>query len=176
MLTYGAATRRTMRCVTLEWEAVPLRPDRLPRGLPRAPGLYSFQGSHDAKPLFGVLYIGQAENLRERVRTILCERFYWQDRKEMGLYSDIWQPELRFARLARELLTEVEALLIAAHAPSFNNLHVRTTRKWYERKFPDLVVLNGGAKGALLPATCGLYYVSEQWPTPAGSLAAVTHE
>lgn len=165
MLRYGAATSRRMRCVTLYWRQIPLLPSSLPEELPSTPGLYSYQGCHDAKPTFGVLYIGQAKNLARRLRHSLCERIYWEDAGKVGLYSDVWQPQLHIADLCQELLNPVEALLIAAHSPSFNNQHVRTLLKKYEAEFPDLLVINGGVKGAMLPFACGLYYLPDEWPS-----------
>lgn len=164
MLRFGAAESRSMRCVALEWQQIDLDADALPADLPAESGLYSYQGCCDARPGFGVLYIGKASALKTRVPRSLCERLYWEGQNHIGLYSDVWQPRLHYAKLEESLLDQVESLLIAANAPPFNNQHVRTQLPQYDEVFPDLLVLNGGRKGALLPVACGIYFLPLAWP------------
>jgi hypothetical protein len=176
MLSFGSATRLAARFVTLNWQEVELPRDALPQDLPKTSGLYSYQGCHDANGAFGVLYIGQAKNLAQRLRNSLVERLYWEDGTARGQYSDVWHTELRIAPLEASLMDEVEALLIAAHSPPFNNQHVRSLLKRYEKPFASLVVLNGGRKGPLLSTACGLHYLPKAWPIEATRPVAAPRE
>lgn len=129
------------------------------------PGVYAFDGCQDGRPFGGVLYVGTAggkgngRKLRKRVRES-SRKFIWGAPGERGFYSDVWNLTLRWAPVDPSLVLLVEALLIRAHAPSFNAQQVRS-------KAPDdaldLVIMNGGEKGPLLPTVCGHYYDPEVW-------------
>jgi len=114
-----------MNVVGLEWRHIPLKEDDLPNDLPKSSGVYALQGCHDSTPSFGVLYVGQAQVFADRVPRSLCERLFWKQKGRVELYSDIWQASLFVADLKPDLLNCVEAALIAAHAPPFNNIGVR---------------------------------------------------
>ncbi len=163
MLKYGNVTSLQMDVVSLNWRHIPLKEDDLPTDLPKSSGLYALQGCHDSTPSFGVLYLGQAQFLADRVPQSLCERLFWKQKGRVELYSDVWQASLFIAALEPKLLTRVEAALIAAHAPPFNNIGVRSASSVAD-DLKTLLVLNGGRKGALLPAVYGGYYVDEMWP------------
>ena len=152
-----------MDVVSLDWRHIPLKEDGLPDHLPKSSGVYALQGCHDSSSAFGVLYVGQAQVLAERVPQSLCDRLFWKQSGRVELYSDVWHASLYIAALERELLARVEAVLIASHASPFNNVGVRGT-SLIAGDLKTLLVLNGGRKGALLPAVCGGYYVDELWP------------
>lgn len=146
-------------------------------------GVYAFEGRHDSRPEGGLLYIGRVgvrrddsdadgfdsdRYLGQRIRESAA-RFAWEARRpsespneqqRSGLYGDVWDVTVRFAAVDASLVADVEALLIKAHAPSFNAQHVRGPLK---DDVLDLVVMNGGAKGRILPIVAGAYYDRRLW-------------
>lgn len=169
-LKYGAAVDGQMQVVALDWKARCVRVDAsglvegeaaLFADLPTV-GLYAFQGSHDSQSGAAVLYIGRAglksQSLGERARQSF-DRF--RDRTERQLYSDCAEIVFHWAEFTnRDLLKHVEGLLIRAHCPAFNNQEVRS---WYAGP-RELLVVNAGRKGRLLPAVAAMYHSAEGWP------------
>jgi hypothetical protein len=95
----------------------------------------------------------------------LVERFEGGDAK---LYSDVWDLTVRWARLDEAILGQVESVLIHAHVPPFNSQQVSENRR---RSGPgdtclDLVVMNAGRNGPLLPVMAGAYLAS--WTDSSG--------
>jgi hypothetical protein len=141
------------------------------------PGVYVFEGSHDSRPEGGIIYIGQVGRgegphpTHERdLRTRASEswkRFTWSTKtgkgrsNEMGLYADVWRLTLRWAYVATDVIDDVEALLLRAHAPSFNAQEVRSELR--SCRATELVVMNAGAKGRLLPVVAGKYFDEAFW-------------
>src|SRR6266853_684612 len=126
MFMYGNVTRIPMDVVSLDWKHIPLKDGSLPKGLPRHSGVYAVQGWHDSCSGSSVLYVGQATSLASRLPDSLCERIFWKSKGAAYLYSDVWDVSLYIAELKLELISRVEAALIAAHAPAFNNAGVRS--------------------------------------------------
>ncbi|MEQ1775816.1 MAG: hypothetical protein ABL891_18725 [Burkholderiales bacterium] len=154
-----------MEVVSLDWRRFPIEEDGfLPKDLPKSSGVYAFQGCHDSCPSFGVLYIGRAQVLADRVRDSLCERIFWKNGARYELYSDVWHATLHYAELEFKQLKRVEDALIASHAPAFNNTGTRGAMLSNIDDLRNLLVLNCGRKGALLPTVFGGYYVDELWP------------
>jgi hypothetical protein len=143
------------------------------------PGVYAFEGSHDSRPHGGILYIGQVgadceTNGAKPSRTIEVRagesfsRFAWTEKAkrgaepDAGLFADVWNLRLRWASVATDCIAGVERLLIVGHAPSFNSKHVRST---LSEEAGNLVVMNAGAKGMLLPVLAGKYFDASFWKT-----------
>lgn len=149
-------------------------------------GVYVFEGCHDTRPNGGVLYIGQVGSKEEgasrgagkaevRSRTIRqraaesFRRFAWVSKAgerqdpdpEIGLYADVWNLKMRWAEVASDCVEDVEALLIRAHAPSFNAQNVRSPLT--AGRVMDLLVMNAGVKGMLLPVVAGKYFDRVFW-------------
>jgi hypothetical protein len=129
-------------------------------------GVYAFEGCHDSRPNGGILYVGHckpketiSQALGKRVAQSFT-RFAWRIDGEVGLFADVWNLTVRWAQVDPEIVLHVESLLITAHAPSFNGQAVRSQPK---NNALRMLVLNGGAKGPLLPAVAGLYFDQPWW-------------
>lgn len=137
-----------------EWDAGSLNPAL--KDVPAASGVYAVTGHHDAHHAEGLLYFGKAKNLSERVpdsiRDCLSEKH--ASGQEL-LFSDIWDLTIRWARLEVTLLADVEELEIMSHSPLFNSQGVR--RKTAQATQLDLIIMNAGRKGPLLPILAGAY-------------------
>jgi hypothetical protein len=93
-------------------------------------------------------------------------RFFWLQQRHV--YSDVWDVVVRWAPLDPRLVQAVEGILLVAHAPPFSTQLVRTA---VPERDADIVVLNTGNKGTLLPCVAGAYYCASAnvWPgTPGG--------
>jgi hypothetical protein len=123
------------------------------QGLPPEPGLYAITGRHDVHAGGGVLYIGQAERLDQRVlassEAHLFETHEEQVERYLRMTADVWELTVRWARLSANLLYAVERLLISG---------ARTKGPLEDEK--DLVVMSAGRKGPLLPIVAGAYQCS----------------
>lgn len=185
---YGSASQATIDMVALWWYAVPLTPrgeyatldtdDHAMKAL-TLPGIYAFEGRHDTRAEGGILYVGRvgkkrmnsmdapaaARALRERIEESGA-RFVWKDGGKSGLYADVWDIVVRFAVVDPEVIERVESLLIRAHAPSFNAQQVRGPVT--DPRVLTCAVMNGGAKGRLLPAVAGRYYDQDFWRRTEG--------
>lgn len=179
-LRFGEAVDQSMRTVALHWSAHPFETSqqiaKALKAAKRCAGLYSFEGKHDAHRGGGVLYMGKSKELAGRVPKS-AERFSWKhgsskDAGDQRLFSDVWDVTLRLAEVAspetkpgeEDILNDLETLLIESHSPPFNAQNVRTG---LDGDFANLLILNAGAKGFLLPAVCGAYYVqltANVWP------------
>jgi hypothetical protein len=138
-----------------------------------SPGVYAFEGKHDARPEGGLLYIGRAGSnftdtdgtkpprpLHERIFES-ANHFIWRRGRDSGLYADVWDVKIRFATVAPEIISRVEGLLIRGHAPSFNTQQVRG--RVIDNDLHNVIVINAGEKGRLLPAVAGAYYHQALW-------------
>lgn len=169
---YGADVPRDVRVVALLWQSMPLgdAPEHNCFDLlPSEPGVYAIEGHHDAYPGRSVLYVGQAgegdvnSSLRDRVPTSMQARFLWREKKgPLRLYSNVWGLTVRWAKVRAEIVRDIEAVLIAAHVPAFNS---QLVGKAVSEARADLLVLNGGAKGHLVPVAFGGYFRSEFFPS-----------
>lgn len=167
-MEYGTGNDTKARFVPLWWTAEKIeKASELPSHLGErrdfglaGSGIYVFEGRHDSRPDGGILYVGKAEVLRERIIQSF-RRFAWKDiGGEAGFYADVWDITLRWTTAATAILHDVENLLIVAHSPSFN---AQAVRRASETAF-DMILLNGGEKGRLLPVVAGQYYDSRVWP------------
>ncbi len=134
----------------------------------RFPGLYCFEGRHDAHGGGAVLYIGEAGHNDGSLRTIgqraneSLSKFSW-DKTGRQLFSDVWDVTFRWAAIndaTRPILLDAERLLLVAHAPPFNNESVRAQ---IAESLHNLLILNAGQKGRLLPTVAGAEYCSACW-------------
>jgi len=173
--TYGCAKPMPLRVVPLWWNAIRLSDDPLSPQLQHLPektktsllkaGLYVFEGCHDSRPDGGILYIGQvgAASERDLTKRVVesSKRVIWKSGDESGFFADVWGITLRWASIEdQSIIKQIESLLIAAHAPSFNAQKVRSG---IATEAHDLLVMNGGAKGRLMPVLCGHYYNTSLW-------------
>ena len=91
----------------------------------------------------------------------LRAKCFWSDGGASELCSDVWNIVLRHAAVEDDtLIDQIEKLLIRAHAPAFNSQDVRGA---LSREYEDIVLLNAGAKGRLLPTAVGAWFVVECW-------------
>jgi hypothetical protein len=162
---YGAVSSQA-RFVALWWDERPIPQQHEMRlgtilgDLPDSSGVYAITGRHDAHSGGGVLYIGQASRLRTRVlRSAECRLLEINDNDEVRMCADVWDLTIRWARLSDELLDSVERLLIMSHMPPFNSQQVSDSvrREGPRESEVDLVVMNAGRKGPLLPIVAGQY-------------------
>lgn len=167
---FGEVVGRACRVVALDWHSRLLTDGIDDNELPevaRSPGLYAFEGCHDASPSGAILYIGQsghrnARSLSKRLPESLGRVWRRCSDGKMRLHSDVWDVTVRWATILDQgLIAPVERLLIAAHSPSFNKQHTRENAK---REDHDLLVLNAGKKGRLMPVVFGAYLTDEGWP------------
>lgn len=156
------------RCLALDWKSMPIAelPQKRTDETLAVRGLYAFDGRHDAHANGCILYLGESGHRDDSARTIgqrafeSFKRFAW-DTNKASLFSDVWDVTLRWASIdASEDVRVAEQVLIAAHAPPFNNHHVR---QGLPPDHHDFIVLNAGQKGRLLPVVVGAHYCAECW-------------
>lgn len=163
----GDTVTDRFRVVALRWHAAQVDPsdDGLLGRLAKGPGLYAIEGYHDSVPTPAVLYIGKADRqaIRARAPRSLRDRVWWKNDKIKAtrLYSDVWDVTLRWAELKREAIPQVERLLISAHSPPFNS---QLARRDLPATHGDLIVVNTGEKGRLMPTVFGGYFVPARFP------------
>lgn len=158
----GDTVKAECRMVPLWWEHYEARSlDELERRS-YSPGVYAIEGCHDSQPLGGILYVGKTKrDGGPRPSDSLRSKCFWSDGGASGLFSDVWSVVLRHAAVQdHAMIDQVEKLLIRAHAPAFNNQDVRGALPC---EYEDIVLLNAGAKGRLLPAVVGAWFVVECW-------------
>lgn len=164
---FGKTVEDRCRIVTLRWHAARVDPSNpsFVAQLAASPGLYSIEGCHDSIPFPAVLYIGQAADqaIQERAQQSLDARVWWKNTKldSMRLYSDVWDVTLRWAELEKSAIGQVERLLISAHSPPFNSQHARSE---VTDEHGDLLIVNTGEKGRLMPTVFGGYFVASRFP------------
>ncbi|MBX3248695.1 MAG: hypothetical protein KF901_16075 [Myxococcales bacterium] len=126
-------------------------------------GVYCIEGSHDARPTPGPLYIGETKrDFGERLSVVGSIGFFFfkRDKSSLESYADIWNLSIRCAKVEQSVVGAVETLLIRAHKPNYNSKDIKGTLS------DDLLLLNVGRKGHLLPVVCSWYFApSDQWPT-----------
>jgi hypothetical protein len=161
-VTLGDAVTQMARFVALWWDsrAIPDRDDvNLAHELsdvPRSSGVYAVIGRHDAHSGQAVLYVGKGIDLQNRIVASVRESLSEEHANgQRALFSDVWDLTIRWARVAPPLLDSVERLLIMSHSPPFNSQGVR--RAEITEAENDLVVMNAGRKGPLLPIVAGAY-------------------
>ncbi|HCF60575.1 MAG TPA: hypothetical protein DFS52_21575 [Myxococcales bacterium] len=165
---YGGCLEATCRIVTLRWECASVgdAPSKeLLERIPAAAGVYAIDGCHDAARGGALLYIGKtgagssSNVLASRLPESLG-RVWWDNTNgEFRLYSDVWNVRMRWATVCdRELISGVERALICAHSPLFNSQHARSEIRPEDS---DLLVLNVGNKGPLMPVVFGGYFNGE---------------
>jgi len=175
LLAFGRGVSRSSTVVALEWQRAPIDwHDAIGSLLKDVPsdrsGVYAIEGSQDACTASHILYIGAAgvgqseRSLRARISESL-RRFV----RETGLssepieWSDTWNLVLRWAPLENDLVTPVERLLIRAHLPQGNSQEIVNRSLTIDH---ELVVLNAGRKGPLLPVVASYYFwTRDGWST-----------
>lgn len=177
-LRLGHGVERKTTVIALDWNRAQLDRHKTIKDVfqedsgPQAmPGVYAIEGRHDASRDPHILYIGSCganehagQSLRERTRQslehVLRSTHFDSEPSE---WSDTWDLCLRWATVEREWVESVEKLLIRAHLPQLNSRDIR------DRSLPtshDMVVLNGGRKGPLLPVVASYYFWNKDgWST-----------
>lgn len=164
---FGKTIQDRCRIVTLRWHAARVDPSNpsFVDQLSASPGLYAIEGCHDSVPISSVLYIGQTgrQAIRKRAKQSLEARVWWRNTRQgaLRLYSDVWDLTLRWAELEKTAIGQVERLLISAHSPPFNSQHARSS---VTKAHGDLVIVNTGEKGRLMPTVFGGYFVATRFP------------
>lgn len=168
---YGNAVRKESRVVPLWWQECRVVAPTGWRDALRAAsaqlrgraGVYCFEGSHDARPSPGPLYIGRTDaDFGERlsIKGSLGHFFYRGEHDSLASYSDVWNLVLRWAVTESTIVSDVEMVLIRAHKPNYNAKDIKGSLDG------DLLVLNTGAKGHLLPVVSEWYFApAPEWPT-----------
>lgn len=161
--------------------------------------VYCVEGMHDALRMSAPLYIGMSSHAKG-----LMDRFYgpkpsfgyfgYKDSaNKMFLYSDIWDLVIRVASVAHSSkgaddVERVERHLIRFHKPSYNSKDItgyltKPAENNIDSDEPisdNLVIINGGAKGTLLPVLASWYFAPSSWwpddPERQGTKARSTSE
>ena len=179
-VTLGDAVVKQARFVALWWDSRVI-PDRHNVALsqelsevPHSSGVYAVTGRHDARSGQGVLYVGRADDLPTRIVTSVQDSLSEQHANgQRTLFSDVWDLTVRWARVSTALLTSIERLLIMSHSPPFNSQLVRRVKPTDVEH--DLIVMNAGRKGPILPVIAGAYQ-ADGWENSAGPIDPVHHE
>jgi excinuclease UvrABC nuclease subunit len=134
--------RLTFEIITLEWEKAAQVSD-----LPDRSGIYQVYGD---SPVYGpssLLYIGQADNLKTRLKSHLGG----------GALSFQNNTTVRYAACDEPELTTAESILIATHKPSMNSAYInapsQTTRL--------VMIQNHGERGVLTLQVTNSHWVED---------------
>jgi hypothetical protein len=130
-------------------------------------GVYCIEGSHDARRDAGPLYIGRTTDdflQRLKVDKGSLGHFFLRSSNadpEVFQAADAWNIVVRWARMSDpDAVADVERLLIRFHKPNYNH------RDLVGADSKNLVVVNVGAKGTLLPVLASQYFAPPgMWPT-----------
>jgi hypothetical protein len=165
VLPYGKSASRECRVVTLCWQSARLddqSPELAIKQVAQTSGVYAIEARRDGASHPGVVYVGRtgSEKTKRAIATRLNEsmgRVRWKTKKGgLRLFSDVWDVQIRWATIDEgDLIKPVERILTVSHAPPFNAQQVRVT---VPKHWADILVLNGGRKGHLLPSVFGGYY------------------
>lgn len=134
----------TFKIITLDWIKVDYEK------IPEKPGIYQINGT---SPLYGIdtlLYIGQAKNLRQRIKG----HFEFKE----GVIGRQPNKSCRYAILDESLLDIVEQTLIIMHKPSFNSSSL--IRVSPNVKVNAYYIQNHGERGMLNIETTNYYFLS----------------
>lgn len=158
--------------VILDWQEIPLRRgdsiDQILASVSDSPGVYAIEGCRDACPSPHILYVGQSgadgepegQYLSKRLRSSLARVLRSTTRDStVDSWSDCWDLVLRWTTIATSPIRDVERLLIRGHIPPFNQHLVRGALPPSE----EVVILNGGAKGRMLPVLSSRYFHADAW-------------
>lgn len=137
-----------VKIINLEWKLVwkgPLSPDVVSKCTGR--GVYQYYGDHHVYGSDVLLYIGQTDELADRIRghdfDELCDR-------NIKIYFG------RVRRVRKDMLKRVEKLLICASAPARNSHHViEPLDEDQDKSLLNLLILNWGDYRSLLPEVSG---------------------
>lgn len=170
-LAPGIPTSVAMTVIALDWHARSIASssgryvghDELVGGV-EGKGVYVFEGRQDSHPERGILYVGQASSAKLNDEALAA-----RVKKSVGrfvdgrrLFADNYDIVLRWASVAKEhedLIDRIESMLIRSHCPGFNAQEVRG----YYEGASNLLLMNAGAKGRLLPVVAGAYFAKGPW-------------
>jgi hypothetical protein len=113
-------------------------------------GVYQIYGS---SPLYGIdtlLYIGQAKNLRNRVKYHLGDK-----ENVIGRQANL---SCRYAIVPKNLLNVVEQTLTVMYKPSFNSMGLKNVTDDVRRK--GYYIQNHGQRGMLNYETTNYYFLT----------------
>lgn len=129
--------------ITLEW----IKEHYL--WFPTDSGVYQIYGS---SPLYGsdtLLYIGQACNLKHRIKDHLGDRD-----NVIGRQANL---SCRYATVPQDLLDVVEQTLIVMYKPSFNSMGLKNVKSDVRKK--GYYIQNHGERGLLNYETTNYYFL-----------------
>jgi hypothetical protein len=156
--------------INIEWEIIPFNFEVIKTKNSKSDyGIYQIYGHHPAYGQNALLYIGQANEQKFGVR--LNER--WEFIESCAIPKHI-----RLGRFLKpknnneeeawlqshwgELISDVETILIKSHAPAFNKKD--NTGLFEPGHFnKDILILNWGDRGALLPEVSSVRYSYKYW-------------
>lgn len=173
-LPWGQADSRQQKTIALAWREVRLnRPDDMEIAAERAnrgdaaghtAGLYAFEGKRCGLAEHHILYLGQGGTAGRGLGDRMWEsaQSFIELRNKPWYFYDFRDLVVRFAHMESELVDEIEALQIMAHAPPYNAQGVRG----WARGSEDYVVINAGLKGELMPVLSTLYFRDGIWNVP----------
>ncbi len=134
----------TFEKITLEW----IKKDYL--NFPTESGVYQIYGS---SPLYGIdtlLYIGQAVDLKKRIKDHLGDQ-----ENVIGRQANL---SCRYAKVQENLLDVVEQTLIVMYKPSFNSMGLKNVKPSVREK--GYYIQNHGERGMLNYETTNYYFLA----------------
>ena len=135
----------TFEKITLDWKKANYL------DFPDSSGVYQIYGS---SPLYGIdtlLYIGQAKNLKNRIR------FHLGDKENViGRQANL---SCRYACVSEQLLDVVEQTLIVMYKPSFNSIGLKNVKPSVKEK--GYYIQNHGERGMLNFETTNYYFLTD---------------
>jgi hypothetical protein len=135
----------TFEKITLDW----VKKDFL--NFPTESGVYQIYGS---SPLYGsdtLLYIGQAFNLKHRIKDHLGDK-----ENVIGRQANL---SCRYATVQQHLLDVVEQTLIVMYKPSFNSMGLKNVKPSVKEK--GYYIQNHGERGLLNYETTNYYFLKD---------------
>ena len=149
-----------IKIINIVWKLVwkgPLSSDVVSKCTSR--GVYQYYGDHHVYGSDVLLYIGQTDELADRIQghgfDELCDR-------NIKIYFG------RVHRVRKDMLKRVEKLLICASAPARNSYHViEPLDEAQDKSLLNLLILNWGNYRSLLPEISGYRFTNhlyKEWP------------
>lgn len=137
--------------------------------------IYCIEGIHDACPIRSPLYIGMSSAKDGPIQRFYGMRpsfgyfSYRESPGKMYLYSDAWDLTIRVASVSSDSGSDVKRIeehLIRFHKPPYNSADITgylTQPAKSNADSDNLVIINGGAKGTLLPVLASWYFAPPSW-------------
>lgn len=125
-------------------------------------GLYQIYADH---PVYGrncLIYIGQTQEQTFAQRLNKHNDFIDTHFKNFGLYIGMLIERDDIVKTKyKEIIDEIEMLLINAHCPAYNSNEIKNIVN--NNEYSNTIVLNWNDYGSLLPEVSGLRFSSKYW-------------